>query len=273
MHDNNVKNNFEESLKQKYNAVCFDIDGTLTENNSKKIDHRAIEMIINLLVRKIPVVFITGRGESGLKDFISDIIDELNNHNEITEDDMKRIYVLSNDGARLFYSSKISNEKFLNENVYLCSDDSFEHLLSIDKIVKENFNHLINERVFKVTYSKDLSNGKTVNIRIVFNDLYFDLSDDIYESLRVILKKCEYFDLSLSRGFYKGCPVIQIGTTTKDKAIQITEKIIGVPQNSMIRIGDCGDLKGNDYSMLNCPQGYSVDKTSGEDGKCFPIFD
>lgn len=57
--------NYRYSLEQKYNAVCFDIDGTLTETNSDKIDEKAIEMIANLLKRKIPVVFITGRGETG----------------------------------------------------------------------------------------------------------------------------------------------------------------------------------------------------------------
>lgn len=41
----------------------------------------------------------------------------------------------------------------------------------------------------------------------------------------------------------------------------------------MIRIGDCGDIIGNDYSMLNCQQGYSVDKTSNMVDRCFPIFD
>ena len=40
----------------------------------------------------------------------------------------------------------------------------------------------------------------------------------------------------------------------------------------MMRIGDCGDFIGNDYSMLNCEQGYSVDKVSGAVDKCFPIF-
>ena len=34
--------NYLKSLKQKYNAVCFDIDGTLTIKNSKNIDDRAI---------------------------------------------------------------------------------------------------------------------------------------------------------------------------------------------------------------------------------------
>ena len=28
----------------------------------------------------------------------------------------------------------------------------------------------------------------------------------------------------------------------------------------MMRIGDCGDIIGNDYAMLNCEQGYSVDR-------------
>ena len=41
----------------------------------------------------------------------------------------------------------------------------------------------------------------------------------------------------------------------------------------MIRIGDCGDFRGNDYTMLNCNQGYSVDKISGSFDSCFPIFD
>ena len=37
--------NYLKSLDQKYNAVCFDIDGTLTINNSKTIDDRAIDCI------------------------------------------------------------------------------------------------------------------------------------------------------------------------------------------------------------------------------------
>ena len=77
----------------------------------------------------------------------------------------------------------------------------------------------------------------------------------------------------LTRGMYKNKSVIQVGTATKDKAIERTENIIGVPRNSMIRIGDCGDLRGNDYTMLNCNQGYSVDKTSGFIDSCFPVFD
>lgn len=44
--------NFKKSLEQKYNAICLDIDGTLTAKDSKKIDERAIKMIIELLRKK-----------------------------------------------------------------------------------------------------------------------------------------------------------------------------------------------------------------------------
>ena len=73
MFDEKILKNYRLSLEQKYNAVCFDIDGTLTEKNSRKIDSRAINMIANLLKRRIPIVFITGRGETGLKDLKNDI--------------------------------------------------------------------------------------------------------------------------------------------------------------------------------------------------------
>lgn len=74
-------------------------------------------------------------------------------------------------------------------------------------------------------------------------------------------------------GIYGGKLKIQIGTTKKDKAIEMTEKLIGIPKNSMLRLGDCGDIVDNDYAMLNCQQGFSVRDTSGSNNACFPIFD
>ena len=96
--------------------------------------------------------------------------------------------------------------------------------------------------------------------------------EKIYCAVNDFICSEQFKDIHLTRGFYKNKPVIQIGTATKDKAIERAEKIIGVPKDSMIRIGDCGDIHGNDYLMLDCKQGYSVDKTSGSIDKCFPIF-
>lgn len=265
---NELYYNFRKSLEQKYNAVCFDIDGTLTVKNSKKIDNRAINMIVELLKKKIPVVFITGRGETGLNDLKNDIYGAIVSFDNIAENDIRRIYVLTNDGARLFFSNNISFEEFLSENVYITTSDELEQLSKMDSIIKE-----LTSDCFNVTYSKDLKTGTIINIRMVFNTNNSNIVEKNYETIKEIISSNQFEKIHLTRGFYKDNSVIQIGTTTKDKAIKRVERVIGVPEDSMIRIGDCGDVYGNDYSMLNCKQGYSVDKTSGAVDRCFPIFD
>lgn len=265
---NELYYNFRKSLEQKYNAVCFDIDGTLTVKNSKRIDNRAINMIVELLKKKIPVVFITGRGETGLNDLKNDIYGAIVSSDNIAENDIRRIYVLTNDGARLFFSNNISFEEFLSENVYITTSDELEQLSKMDSIIKE-----LNSDCFNVTYSKDLKTGTIINIRMVFNTNNSNIVEKNYETIKEIISSNQFEKIHLTRGFYKDNSAIQIGTTTKDKAIKRVERVIGVPEDSMIRIGDCGDVYGNDYSMLNCKQGYSVDKTSGAVDRCFPIFD
>lgn len=265
---NELYYNFKKSLEQKYNAVCFDIDGTLTTKNSKKIDAAAIKMIIELLKKKIPVVFITGRGETGLNDLKDDIYNAIANSENITENDIKRIFVLTNDGARMFYSKNVSFDEFLAENVYISTKKELKQLLTVDSIVKK-----INNHYFNIAYSKDLKTGTIINIRLVFNTNNSKIIGEIYAAIEKIINSNNFEEIHLTRGFYKDKSVIQIGTATKDKAIKRVEKIIGVPEDSMMRVGDCGDIHGNDYHMLNCNQGYSVDKTSNSLDKCFPVFD
>lgn len=265
--------NYLNSLEQKYNAVCFDIDGTLTTKGSKNIDDRAIAMIIDLLERKIPVVFITGRGETGLEDLKRDIYQRIKNNTNITDKDMKRIYVLTNDGARLFYSNEISQEKFLYKNVYITTNEELNQLIIVNKMIKKIKNKLKNSDYFDITYSKDSKTNQILNVRMVFNIHDDRIINSIFDNIDKYIINNGLNSIHLTRGVYKNNCIIQIGTATKDKAIERTEKIIGVPQNSMIRVGDCGDSRGNDYAMLNCNQGYSVDKTSGSNDSCFPIFD
>ena len=265
--------NYQKSLMQKYNAVCFDIDGTLTVKNSKSIDDRAIEMIINLLKKKVPVVFITGRGETGLNDLKNDIYQHVKYAENITGNDIKRIYVLTNDGTRLFYSKNTSKEEFLNENVYVSTKEELNQLLKVNKMINNiKINYSYNG-LFNITYSKDLKTAEIINIRIVFNTNEKKEINLVFDSIETFIQDNNFHGINLTRGMYKNKAVIQIGTTTKDKAIERVEEIIGVPKNSMMRVGDCGDLRGNDYSMLNCNQGYSVDKINGSINSCFPVFD
>ena len=182
-------------------------------------------------------------------------------------------YVLTNDGARLFYSNAISQEEFLGENIYITTNDELNQLLLVDQMIKEIKNKLESNDYFDITYSKDLKTNQILNVRIVFNTHDDGIINSIFDNIDKYIINNGLNSIHLTRGIYKNNCVIQIGTATKDKAIERTEKIIGIPQNSMIRIGDCGDSRGNDYAMLNCNQGYSVDKTSCSIDSCFPIFD
>lgn len=272
--DNIEKYNiYLNSLKQKYNAVCFDIDGTLTEPNSKKIDNRAIEMIANLLLKRIPVVFITGRGETGLNDLKTDIYNALKEQYKISNDYLKRMYVLTNDGIRLFYTEGDKDNSFLDRDVYITPKEELMILNTINERIINLIDYSSLRDLCNVTYSKDFKNDILLNIRIVFSSKFEEKFNFVFDKIKKDIIGDNFTNVNVTRGVYKDKQVIQIGTGTKNIAIEKAEEIIGVPKDSMIRIGDCGDIRGNDYSMLNCKQGYSVDKISDKNDCCFPVYD
>lgn len=266
-----IRKNYKKSLEQKYNAVCLDIDGTLTQENSKHIDQRAIEMLADLLRRRVPIVFITGRGETGLNDMLKDIVPVLKEKYKISHAQLARMYALVNDGARLFWTAG-KGEKLFNEEKYLASPEARQSLTAVDCTIKEKLLNTSLANYCEISYSKDMKSGEIVNIRL--NCLNDDrkINEQIFKIINNLITSYDNL-LNVTMGIYGGKLKIQIGTTKKDKAIEMTEKLIGIPKNSMLRLGDCGDIAGNDYAMLNCQQGFSVRDTSGSNNACFPIFD
>ena len=257
---------FLKSLDQKYNAVCFDIDGTLTKRDSLHLDGEIISMIGDLLKRKIPIVFITGRGETGLNNLKKDLLEDLRKMYNASEVELSRMYILTNDGAKLYYTEKNEKNDIWNKDVLISTNEALGELNKYDSVI----NSIDDLDVRNITYSKD-KNGILLNIRYIVDD---SLEVENYYSILMDLLNNEGLDkLNITRGLFRGKNVLQVGASKKDRAIEIAELIIGVPKNSMIRIGDCGDEQGNDFSMLNCEQGYSVDKISNNPNACFPIVD
>ena len=72
---------------------------------------------------------------------------------------------------------------------------------------------------------------------------------------------------------FKQKNIFQIAATNKGDAIKTVEKFLGIPENSMLRIGDQGNQLGSDFSMLDCEQGYSVDICSPNIDNCYLICD
>lgn len=229
-------------------------------------------MLANMLKKHIPIVFITGRGETGLNDLLSDIISDLKNKYDITEKQLLKMYVLTNDGARLFMTSA-GSEQLFNISEYISSKEDFIKLEELNKKIITLLNSSILNEHCKVTYSIDSKTNVIINIRIMILNNNVEFNNEIIKIIKSLIIDSKNSNLNLTIGVHNGKQVLQIGTATKDKAIQVTERMIGIPQNSMLRIGDCGDKDGNDYSMLNCPQGFSVEKTSGDFDKCFPVIE
>lgn len=264
--------NYEKALEQKYNAICFDIDGTLTEDNSTKIDSRILPELANILKRHIPIVFITGRGETGLNELLSDIIGGLKNKYRVNKRQLLKMYALTNDGARFFMTSN-NSEYLFNIKEYISSKEDFVKLeiLNTKIITLLSSSKLCN--YVKVTYSRDSTTNTILNIRLIILTDKTEINNEIINTVNSLIINSNYSNLNLTIGMHNGQQVLQIGTATKDRAIKVAERMIGIPENSMLRIGDCGDQNGNDYSMLNCSQGFSVEKISGDIDKCFPIIE
>lgn len=270
MIDDELLNNYKKSLSQKYHAVCLDIDGTLTETNSIKIDERVLPVLASLLKKRIPVVFITGRGETGLLQLKRDIIIKLQQDFGITYKQFRGMYALTNDGARLF-STKKSDYEIFDNSQYTTSPTKLHSLKMLDNKLIEELKSKGLLDYCKITYSRDLRTDTILNIRIAPQDNQ-EKKSKIIATIQHLLSLPESNNINLTVGMYHGNQIFQIGTTVKSNAIKTVEKIIGIPENSMLRLGDCGNEEGNDYTMLNCSQGFSVDKTSSSKDKCFPVI-
>lgn len=266
-----LKRNYTKSLNQKYNAVCFDIDGTLTENNSTKIDSRVLPILADLLKKHIPIVFITGRGETGLNDLLKEIVYDLQSKYSITTKQLSKIYALTNDGARIFMTK--GNKELFNVSEYIATNADLIMLNEVNNKIVKLLSNTNLEKYCKISYSIDSQKNNIINIRLSILTKEETIINEVINTVDELIKESGNKNINLTIGMHRGQQILQIGTTKKSIAIEVTERIIGIPQNSMLRIGDCGDQKGNDYSMLNCPQGFSVDKTSQEIDRCFPVIE
>ena len=165
------------------------------------------------------------------------------------------------------------SKQLFNINEYISSKEELIKLDELNKKIITLLDSAILKGHCKITYSVDSNTNAILNIRLIILNNNLELGSQIIQIINSLIRDLNNSNLNLTIGMHNGKQVLQIGTATKDKAIQVAERIIGIPQNSMLRIGDCGDQFGNDYSMLNYPQGFSVDKTSGAVDKCFPVIE
>lgn len=274
---NIVINNIKRRESKRYHAVCIGIDGTLEDMGEP--DEGTLEVLSNLLNKHIPIVLITGRGENGLKKFYTNISNRLVNEKGLNKELIKNIIAVTNDGEILLYTSEVGDTKgdqakLLDKSKLLVREKDLEEVKKIREHI-ESF--LGNDKLniyFKDSKCKSL-NKELVSFRIVVEDIKY---------LEQIKQFIEYFINSekirnpnskvlYTTGKFKQKDIFQISVGSKGEAIKIVEKFLGIPENSMLRIGDQGNQLGSDFSMLDCEQGYSVDICSHNINNCYPICD
>lgn len=273
-----VTNNLNKRAYKRYHAVCIGIDGTLED--MEEADEETLNIIFKLLNRHIPIVLITGRGEGGLKKFYANVSRKLINEKGLNKELIKNIIAVTNDGEILFYTSEIKDNSedvskvLLDKSKLLVEEKDLKEVKKIREHMESFFYNRLPNIYFKDSRCESL-NKELVSFRIVVEDgkdfkkmqqfiEYFINS----ERTRNINSKIVY-----TTGKFKKKSIFQISVGSKGEALKIVERFLGIPENSMMRIGDQGNKYGSDFSMLDCEQGYSVDACSQNVNNCYPICD
>lgn len=135
--ENKVKvlENLSKRLEKKYNAVCIGIDETLLDNGT--MNKKILQAIYNILEKHISLVLITGRGETGLKAFNTDLCEKLINEYEIQKEKLKNIIGVTHNGEFLFYTC--GDKEFLDSCTPLVSEDELKNLKHIESDLDKFF--------------------------------------------------------------------------------------------------------------------------------------
>ena len=230
-----------------------------------------LQSIYDVMKKHVPIVFVTGRGESGLKNFVNLLIDKLKEEYNISSDLLKNIIGVSNNGNFLFYTSGQDESKYLDVFHNLIDEESLQKLWEFNNDIINEDSEKIKENYITYSYCKSLNN-KLTGIRIIVTDEKKLEEIEKYVKDRILTEKYKEF-LKYDIGKFKGNIIIQIGTSTKGNAIEEVEKFLGIPKDSILRIGSSGQANGSDYEMLQSSQGFSINKYSQYKEGCFPIFD
>ena len=270
-----VMEQLEKKRKKRYSAVCIGIDGTLEDVN--ELSDEMLTIIYDLLNKHIPIVLITGRGERGLKEFYKRISIRLIEQKHINKELIKNIIAVTNNGEILFYTSEMEKEQ--DEDNYL---DKYKLLVE-----EEDLREISDVKEHLMTFFYE-------NSDVSFSDSIFSTLNNKLMGFRIIIKNKEDKDkikrfmdffisvekkrnpkskICCSFGKYKEKDIFQVDIGDKAKAMKEIESFLGIPENSMLRIGDQGSEQGNDFSMLDCFQGYCVDECSQDIKNCYPVCD
>lgn len=279
--EENIKkiiNNLEKRQNRRYHAVCIEFDELLEEQGKKYEELK--ENILKLLNKHIPIIFITDMDEKQAKEKYRDILNELMCNDELKEDLIRNVIILANDGAFLietdenFIDKDSKQNNVLNNSKLLLGEKDIEILEAMKAEIKDFFiesklnidivDHIYESKIKYLTGFEILIQGsEQFNKLKKFINYYISLNNRVNTNFKI--------KYSIKREGMSDVYKIILGN--KEDIFSNIERILGISENLILRIGSRGNTEERDFFMLNSDKGYSIDTYSNDINNCYPIID
>lgn len=264
----------KEAFNTCYYSVCLDIDGTICQEGENEVSEEIIDALTNLVKAGVNICFITGRGQSVKTILKSTALTIMERNKDVSFDMFRRWYCVIHNGVSLLSTIGYEMNDFLAYNSMLISDTIMkEYGETVNSCVEELFRASLSMLKYSIKdddYKIQLENAGT---RFVFYNSDIDI-EEMKAYLDVIKSDLKTtLNLSVLQSSYKGNTVLEYSVCNKGQAIADLEVFLGIPKSSMLRIGDQGNVGGNDFEMLDCKQGFTVRELSDNPCGCFPFLD
>lgn len=264
----------KEAFNTCYYSVCLDIDGTICQEGENEVSEEIIDALTNLVKAGVNICFITGRGQSVKTILKSTALTIMERNKDVSFDMFRRWYCVIHNGVSLLSTIGYEMNDFLAYNSMLISDTIMkEYGETVNSCVEELFRASLSMLKYSIKdddYKIQLENAGT---RFIFYNSDIDI-EEMKAYLDVIKSDLKTtLNLSVLQSSYKGNTVLEYSVCNKGQAIADLEVFLGIPKSSMLRIGDQGNVGGNDFEMLDCKQGFTVRELSDNPCGCFPFLD
>ncbi|KPA10943.1 HAD superfamily hydrolase-like, type 3 domain protein, partial [Candidatus Magnetomorum sp. HK-1] len=240
---------FEKVTKSKFKALLLDIDNVITDPFSKTIVPQVLDKLIDILEKRIPVCFVSGRTYStrqeskinGFKD-IKEIVD--NFLFQLQERNQEYLLPL------LFFSSE--NGAVINT---LVNGFKYETGVPLETLNSEN-----QKRIIKALELCGLMKEVTIEEKQHSVGL-INISEGNFEKIRdLIISKLSKMNL------FNKVDIIKSGNslflypkgTNKKLALDFLMRHFKIKEEEIAAFGDNGELGGMDHIILNRFGGFSV---------------
>jgi HAD superfamily hydrolase (TIGR01484 family) len=254
-----VRRAIEAALTRIYRAVAFDIDGTLTLPGSEKVDPQTAQAIGRLLQRGVPVLLTTGRSQDSCRKAAEQIRENSGLSNWV----MRRLQCITDNGCYLLQTPIDKPEALLHLRKPWV-DGPLELSELVERLRAELARHP-EARPPEVELETD-----PYAVRMTFSNRR--TRREMEKIVRRLVGQMVPGKVFITHGRYADRFCLDLTVTHKQAALDKLLKVMDISPDTVLRLGDHGAPRGNDYLLLASAAGFSVGALSPNPLQCYPVL-